>query len=205
MTQTDDSMKWAKWIGTYTPPLLAIGALIAVVAVPTASGMIFGRQDQDLPDGKIKEALALAIPKVKASEGFRAKPYNDRTGVMTIGYGETRSDVVAKGFISEPEASQLMSERLERDFLKPSLAMLGRETKNKLTVGQIAAIASFSYNTGVEGFKKSAFGQNLIRGDIDGAKAALPHSFVNPGTQVESGLRNRRREELKLFTGSEAS
>jgi GH24 family phage-related lysozyme (muramidase) len=198
-----DHTKWGVWIGHGASIAAALllatygsaAALSAIgVKVPQLPGM------KTSSDGKVKEALALAIPKVKASEGFRATPYNDGVGVKTIGYGETKPEIVAKGSITEEEASKLMVERLERDFLKPSLSLLREDTKNKLTVGQVAAIASFAYNTGVEGFKKSKFGAHLISGDIAAAEKVLPHSYVNPGTGVEHGLRNRRQAELALFT-----
>jgi GH24 family phage-related lysozyme (muramidase) len=95
-----------------------------------------------------------------------------------------------------------MADRLERDFLRPALAAIPHNTRNKLTTGQVAAIASFSYNTGVQGFKDSSFGSNLIKGDIEGAAEVLPNSYVNPGTKVEAGLRNRRKDELKMFNGT---
>lgn len=198
-----DSAKWGTWIGHGVSivggiALLTYGTATALSAIGVKVPQLPGMRTSS--DSKIKDALALAIPKVKASEGFRATPYNDGVGVKTIGYGETNPSIVAKGSITEEEASKLMAERLERDFLKPSLNLLKEDTRNKLTVGQTGAIASFVYNTGVEGFRKSKFGARLIDGDIEGAEKVLPHSYVNPGTRVEVGLRNRRQAELALFT-----
>ena len=194
-----DNCKWDR-LGQ---GLTIVAAVVSLgFGVKTTAAAVFDSQPSD---DKIKAGLSMAIPRIKESEGFRAKPYNDRTGVMTIGYGETNPAVVAKGIITELEAASLMSTRLERDFLRPSLALLSKDTRNNLTAGQYAAIGSFSYNTGITGFQKSSFGANLIKGDIEAAKAALPHSYVNKGTNVEHGLRNRRQDELKMFNGSEGT
>jgi len=154
-------------------------------------------------NGAVAEGARMAVVELKKSEGFRANPYDDGMGVSTIGYGETRPDIVARGSITEPEAAKLMVQRLTDDYLKPALALIPEQIRSQLTAGQIAAIGSFAYNTGVGGFQDSSFGRSLIGGDISGARAALPTSYINEGTGVEQGLRNRRQGELALFNSAD--
>ncbi len=158
-------------------------------------------------ESRIAAGLQIAIPDVKRSESFRSRPYDDGVGVMTIGYGETDRSVVGRGSITEPEAASLMARRIEQDYLRPALAMIPKAVREKLTPGQIAAIGSFAYNTGVgeKGFPKSSFGKALIAGDVQRAERELPESYINRGSDVEQGLRNRRQGELKMWRSSAPS
>ena len=53
-------------------------------------------------------ALGPLVERIKAEEGYCARPYLDQRGVLTIGYGTD----LAEG-ISEPEAEALLRSRLE--------------------------------------------------------------------------------------------
>jgi GH24 family phage-related lysozyme (muramidase) len=188
-------------VGTPQQPIAVSGVgggvgIPAPVSAPTA-------RTAD-PATAIQRAIALAIPELKRSEGFRSRAYDDGTGVATIGYGETRRDVVARGSITESEAARLLGTRFTQDYLKPALALIPEQVRSRLTAGQIAAIGSFSYNAGVDGFRRSAFGSALIAGQVAKAGEVLPTTFINRGTNVEAGLRARRLREQALFNTPDA-
>lgn len=147
----------------------------------------------------VSAGIALALPELKKSEGFRSYSYDDGTGVQTIGYGDTRGDVVNRGYISEQEASNLLAQRFENDYLKPALSLIPESVRKSLTPGQVAAIGSFAYNAGVGGFAQSDFGRAIIAGNLKLASDVLPTTYINAGTNVEQGLRNRRLREQALF------
>jgi lysozyme len=175
------------------------GQGLALASDTAQSGAIAAGANYTPTGNSVNDGVAIAINAIKQSESFRANAYDDGMGVMTIGYGETNSSVVGRGSISEGEASQLLQQRLVNDYLKPALDLLPQRIREGLTPGQVAAIGSFAYNTGIDGFQRSSFGSALIQGDLQGARAALPTSYINPGTNVEEGLRNRRQAELALF------
>jgi tape measure domain-containing protein len=185
------------------------------IGVDPASGRVYGggnnspaaaapagadsHASNDSTTDRVAQGVAIAINDLKQSESFRSEVYDDGMGVATIGYGETREDVVARGSITEPEAAALLSQRLVDDYLMPALDLLPSTTREALTPGQIAAIGSFTYNAGIGGFQRSDFGSAMIAGDVDRARQVLPESWINRGTDVEQGLRNRRARELEMF------
>ena len=75
--------------------------LVAIVTI-TAGHWIFAE-----PARTEAPALDTVMSRLKAEEGFRAQPYRDSEGVLTIGYG-TNLDIG----ITEREGAYLLSERV---------------------------------------------------------------------------------------------
>lgn len=131
---------------------------------------------------------------IAAFEGFRADRYLDVAGVPTIGYGETRSDIVAKGRISEGFARRLLRQRIDNDFAPAVDRSLTREPNQH----QFDAMVSLAYNIGTGGFADSTVAREFNRGNARKAGQAFL-LWVKAGGRTIQGLVNRRRAEVKLF------
>lgn len=127
-------------------------------------------------------------------EGFRADRYLDAVGVPTIGYGETRPDIVARGHISESEAKQLLRRRVDRDFAPAVEQALTRPASQH----QFDACVSLAYNIGTGGFAASTVVREFNTGHIRKAGQAFL-LWVKAGSQTLEGLVRRRRAEMVLF------
>lgn len=127
-------------------------------------------------------------------EGFRADRYLDIVGIPTIGYGETRSDIVAKGHISEPDARKLLRLRVDRDFAPAVARALGRTPSQH----QFDACVSLAYNIGTGGFGSSTVARELNAGHVRKAGQAFM-LWVKAGGRTIEGLVRRRRAEMQLF------
>ena len=80
---------------------------------------------------------------VKAHEGFRAKPYRDTAGKLTIGYGTLLEDG-----ITEEEAELLLRHRLEVITDELGRSPVG-PTFAELPDGVFEAVSDMAYNLGV--------------------------------------------------------
>ena len=94
----------------------------------------------DMPAESVVEQT---LERLKNEEGFRAKPYRDSRGVMTIGYGTN----IGEG-ITRMEAEYLLRERLAvmHEGLTKELPWLSDAPK-----GQQSAILDMGYQLGVHG------------------------------------------------------
>lgn len=127
-------------------------------------------------------------------EGFRSKRYADVVGVLTIGYGETRSDIVAKGTITEHDARNLLRQRVDKDF-GPSV---DRALTRDPTQNQFDAMVSLAYNIGQGGFAGSTVVREFNRGNVRKAGQAFM-MWVKAGGSTIEGLVRRRRAEVDVF------
>jgi len=169
----------------------------------------------------IDPTLAILVASLKESEGFRSFPYDDDTwpsrrvrpedcrreggqykvlrtgGTATIGYGETRADIIDQWWdadMPEPLAAQLLAERADRDYLQPSLSHL--HNPGLLNPNQKAAIGSFAYNIGVGSWSTSTLCSRINAGRLDHDSIANAfHMWDNP----DGSLRGRRQKEIDLF------
>ncbi|MGE3726796.1 MAG: lysozyme [Candidatus Sericytochromatia bacterium] len=142
---------------------------------------------------------------IKQWEGFRANAYPDPLHswtVATIGYGTTiYSDGrrVSRGdSLTEVQATQ----ELELYVLKrihPALQKIPFVAE--MTEPMLGALESFAYNLG-EGFYGGTHFQTITRKLREKDWANLRQAlllYVNPGSSVEVGLRNRRNAEATLW------
>lgn len=98
------------------------------------------------------------IEQLKADEGFRAKPYRDTEGLLTIGYGTLLEDG-----ITESEAELLLWHRLRAMIAEFSQSHAGSAITS-LPFPRRGVILNMLYNLGprrLSGFKKmfAAIGQ----------------------------------------------
>ena len=117
------------------------------------------------------------LARIRQSEAFRARPYDDGAGNPTIGYGHLiRPGENFSGGITQAQAEALFKQDVER-VVNPALDKITID----LTQNQVDALGSFIFNVGTGGFIK-----NLL-------------SYVNAGTFEE--VTNRM---LRFVTGRDA-
>ena len=103
---------------------------------------------------------------------------------------------MAGGLPAQASAEHL--EQFERDVM--SLV------SSPMTQGQFDALVSFAYNCGsdidadtkAEGLGDSTLLKKFNARDLDGTEIEWM-KWVSPGSNVENGLRRRRKAELELF------
>jgi lysozyme len=134
---------------------------------------------------------------LKVLEGFRAKPYADSGGKMTVGYGHliVPGDGVGGNddVITASKATELLSNDVSR-----TVGGVNNGVTSTITQNQFDALVIFAYNVGISAFSKSTLLRLLNAGDVAGAaEQFLRWDKVN-GVSV-SGLHKRRLAEQKLF------
>lgn len=131
-------------------------------------------------------------------EGFVGEVYLDAVGVETIGYGETRRDVIeqsrASG-ISQQEALDLLKRRVQEfaDAVAKSIT-----NPAALTPNRHEALTSLAYNIGVGAFQESTACKRFNAGNFDGVPEAIGW-WNKGGGRVLAGLARRRAAECALF------
>ena len=139
------------------------------------------------------EASEILIEKLKEFEGFRRDAYRDVTGVLTIGYGHTGSDVREGDRLTTYAAEEL----LLMDLREHERAV--RRLKVAHTQGQFDALVSFAFNVGIGRLNRSALLRTIRNG---GSKAQITREFkrwVFAGGQPQPGLVKRREWEARRF------
>lgn len=144
------------------------------------------------PASQDGDALGLDI--VRRNEGKRNNTYGDATGIQTIGYGHTGSDVKSGMHISDGQAEQL----LKQDFAKAKDKVL-HLVKTALNSKQVAALSDFVFNVGGGAFAKSTLLKKINSGDMAGASKEFA-KWSKAGNNVLPGLVHRRQEEAVLFS-----
>ena len=151
-----------------------------------------------------KSALAWepAAKLIREFEGFEANAYMCPAGVATIGWGFTKwgdRPVQLGETISREIADAMLSDLIESKIV-PALAQTVPGWKT-LPPNRQNALVSFAYNVGWHFCGSSDFvsiSRCLRESDYDAVPAAMM-LYINPGSNVEAGLRRRRQAEGKLW------
>jgi len=143
-------------------------------------------------------AATIAAPFTAHHEGLRLKAYLDPVGIPTICYGETLNVELGQEKTKE-ECDALFETRLgwfayQVDWtIEPQIPAVTH-----------AALTSFTYNIGVNGFKRSTVARRFNQGDFEGGCDAMlmwKRAGGRDCSQRDSGcygLWVRRQEEHKL-------
>lgn len=131
---------------------------------------------------------------IKKFEGFRAIPYKDVVGKLTIGFGHLILPGEVFGALSSTEATQL----LRKDCAKAE-ACVNNCVKVQLNQNQFDALVSFVYNLGCASLMASTLLKDLNKGDFIAAENEF-HKWNHAGGVVVAGLTNRRNQEAQLFS-----
>lgn len=151
-----------------------------------------------------------ASPLFAALKRAGIDPYNLADGVpdgyqaasgapWTIGWGDTHN-VQPGETITQEEADQRFSDRLEREFEPGVRAMMTREPEQ----GQFDAFVCLGYNIGLGNLKGSTAMRCFNAGDDDGAKAGILMWDKAQGRHL-LGLKRRRVGECVLYDGESAA
>lgn len=151
-----------------------------------------------------------AISLIKEFEGCNLHAYPDPlTGgkPVTIGWGCTKkldgSLWNLSESISQEEADNLLIVQLENNYLPPLQKI---PSWIKLNQNQQSAILSFAYNLGANFYGREGFNSitKLLKSpEIWNNTQEVTRIFLlycNPGSNVEAGLRNRRKREAQLWS-----
>lgn len=136
---------------------------------------------------------------VKSFEGFSATPYDDGTGVMTIGYGLIGDEIKGRTYISEPEAAAELEDLLNTKYAQPIKNDLDSKGIT-LTQNQFDALVSMAYNVGTSGVLGSTLYRDICNGVED--KITIIRDFemwCKAGGKTVAGLLRRRKEEANMF------
>ncbi|CAM1656292.1 Glycoside hydrolase [Bartonella choladocola] len=137
------------------------------------------------------------LEKLKQWEGLETEAYRDAGGVWTIGYGHT-----AAAGTPVPHVGMVITEAEAESILLKDLAQYEAAVENnvnvKLNDNEFAALVSFSFNVGINAFKKSTLLKKLNSGNYEAVPSELM-KWVKAGGKKVQGLVNRRRAEGYLW------
>lgn len=139
--------------------------------------------------------INLATVFIAKWEQYRSTPYQcTSTDPMTIGYGETDKDIVAKGYLSEAAALCLLKQRIAN-----KLDFVLVHVKTELTDSQYAALISLIYNIGETNFLASTMCKYLQ--DVTQLHLVPPQfgHWIYQNHKLLLGLVRRRYEEELLW------
>ena len=146
------------------------------------------------------------ITLIKSFEGLRLKAYKPVPSekYYTVGYGHYGPDVKPGMIITEEQAEALLKKDIELFEIGVEKVI---DENITLTSNQFSALVSFSFNVGLENFKKSTLLKMINKGNKDELEAI--HSqfkrWVWAGSQILPGLQRRREAEFKLYSTPESS
>jgi GH24 family phage-related lysozyme (muramidase) len=139
------------------------------------------------------------LARIRQSEAFMARPYDDGAGNLTIGYGHLiRAGENYSAGITEAAADTLFRQDVAR-VVNPALDRITIE----LTQNQVDALGSFIFNVGTGGFLKNILSY-LNSGDLEATTSHMLQFITGrdakTGTRrVLRGLLTRRQFEVALF------
>ena len=150
--------------------------------------------------------LDILEPFLTEVEGNKLKAYRDGAGVWTIGRGHTRG-VTPGMVITEAQSDAFLADDMSVAWTAVG-AHLG--TGVHLTDHEMAALTSFVFNVGINGFSSSNLLKDINQEDFSQIEAhflAWDHIHKNGKLVTDPGLRNRREKEYNLWctADSEAS
>ena len=136
---------------------------------------------------------------IKRFEGFSDRPYKCPAGISTIGYGNT--------YYPNGTKVKITDKQITREYANEILAHIADEfaedvlklVKSKITVNQLNALTSFSYNVGVANLAKSTLLKLVNINPNDGNIAKEFLKWNKAAGKVLNGLTNRRIAESALY------
>lgn len=179
--------------------LILCGTICLVIAIAIFLLYLEDRKVDEMIDTsgieqEIEQSKQLAIEVIRKYEGLRLEPYDDG-GVLTIGYGHRGASPDDKWTIAQAEIA------LIQDLDKTSGAVI-RLVEVPLTIGQRAALISFTLNLGEFALKDSTLLAKLNNGDYGAVPDELQRWIY--GTKdgkkvILPGLVTRREAEIDLW------
>lgn len=141
--------------------------------------------------GKQAAAAAIAVTLIASWEGLRTKAYLDPIGIPTICYGHIQG--VQIGDVKTVKECETLLNGEMMHYLQG----VRRMATVNISPEELAAYTSFSYNVGLDAFRRSTLLSKLNAGDRVGACDQLMR-WVYAGGRKLQGLVNRREAEREL-------
>jgi len=186
-----------------TPTRLFAAATIVValafVSAPRFPGLDAAIGAPAAPAPEPKRMSDSGLARIRGSEAFSAKVYDDGVGNPTIGYGHLiRPGENFSGGITQAQADTLFRQDVER-VVNPALDRI----TIALTQNQVDALGSFIFNVGTGGFLKNIL-TYLNSGDLEATTSHMLQFIKGRDAssgrrQVLRGLLTRRKFEVALF------
>lgn len=131
---------------------------------------------------------------IKAYESLRLQAYRCPAGVVTIGYGHTRTARLGQT-ITEPQAEAL----LRGDLADAERAVNRTAAVRPLTQNQFDALVSLVFNIGSGRYDRSTIRAKVKANPDDPAIRAEFGKWVTAGEKRLEGLVKRRATEADLY------
>lgn len=151
--------------------------------------------------------LSGAATLIRSAEGFRACPYRDAGGRVTIGWGSTHYRDGRAVALGDPPISEAAAEVLLEAAITEMWVSLAPRLERAPTDGQAAALLSLAYNIGATALAASSLLAKFNRGDIVGAAnefLRFDKARIGGVLRALPGLAARRRRERGLFLTPDA-
>ena len=171
----------------------------AFVSAPRVPGLGADNTTPAATGPATKRMSDSGLARIRQSEKFMARPYDDGAGNLTIGYGHLiRKGEGYSAGISEAAADTLFRQDVAR-VVNPALDRITIE----LTQNQVDALGSFIFNVGTGGFLKSLL--SLVNAGEHELATSRMLKFIT-GRDARSGRRRilrglltRRQFEVALY------
>lgn len=139
-----------------------------------------------------REINQAGIDLIKSVEGWFPNAYRDPVGVVTIGWGHTKTAKMGQTITKE------FGEIVLRGDLGEAEDAVNRMIEVPLTDNQFGALVSFAFNCGVGALGGSTLRKKLNAGDYASVPSELA-KWNHGGGKVLPGLTRRRKAEGDLF------
>lgn len=150
----------------------------------------------------LSSVSAAALVGIAGWEGYRARAYDDGTGVQTLGWGSTRREdgsPVQRGDTTTPERALIA---LNRDAQRTARAIAACIGSVPLAQHEFDAFVSLAYNIGPGAFCRSTIFKRLKENPPDYAGACAAIKLWNrAGGRELPGLVKRREAEYRQCMG----
>lgn len=137
-----------------------------------------------------------ALALIERFEGFRAAPYHDAAGLLTIGYGHLIGKLEHFTSVTQDQAQELLG----ADVASAERAV-NAYIHTELTQNQFDALVSFTYNLGAGTLQHSTLCRVVNARNFDEVPAAFK-AYNRAGGIIQQGLVTRRADEAALFMGA---
>ena len=135
-----DMMRWwrDRWpYLTYTAGIFVTLATLFIWVVPAAA-----------------DAPSIAVHFISVREGYRASPYFDSAGCITVGYGELLTCTADARLADYSAVTEAEGEAFLRQRVEEIIRRVDAEVTVELHDEQMAALVSFVYNLGPVGVRQ---------------------------------------------------
>lgn len=147
---------------------------------------------QDTSGSESMRISQAGIDLIKSFEGLKLEAYRDPVGVVTIGWGHTKTARMGQR-ISRERAEELLRADVSEFEKCVSVAL-----SVPVSQPQFDALVSWAYNVGCGAMRGSTLMRKLNAGDVQGAAGQFLR-WNKAGGRVLNGLTRRREAERKLF------